>query len=398
MQKVVIVGAGHAGGVAAFLLRAAGFLGSISLIGDEEWPPYERPPLSKGLLAGRIPLEKTFLRSAAAYAEHQIDLRMGVRVEGLSRPEQLLTLSDGARATYDTLVLACGGRPRLLDLDTAVPVHYLRNLRDTLILRDKLRPGVRVVIIGAGFVGLEVAATARGMQCDVVVVEAADYVLSRVAPGEIGAFFESLHRRHGVQFRLGTRVNGIEKRGEAACVETSDGESILADVVVAGIGIVPNTELAIGAGLGVDDGILTDEFGRTSDPSIYAIGDVARHFSPIVDRHTRLECWQNAQDQARAIASIIAGGSEPYVTVPWLWTDQYEVVFQSAGSFNGADAVVWRGSPDQKKWVVFYLRQGKVAGGATINNPRDLRLIRKLVASGRTTQPEVLRDLNVELW
>lgn len=395
----VIVGAGHAGGRAAEALRSAGFSGRVTMIGNEAWPPYERPALSKELLVGKTEIDKLFVRPRSYYEEQRIDLRLGEWAETIDRSAACVVLSNGAKVAYDRLFLATGARPRPLPIPgvNGPGVFFVRNIDDSLNLRERLKPGARVLIIGAGFIGLEVAAAAKGLGCTVIVAELAMHPLGRVAPREIGLFFADLHRANGIELRTNTAVTEIAEADGGCIAYTGDGDRLKVDAVVIGVGAVPNTELAETAGLAVDDGIVTDEFGRTSDPAIYAAGDATRHFNPILGRHIRLETWQNAQNQAIAVAKVVAGGSEPYAEVPWFWTDQFDVNFQSAGAPLAWDQIVWRGQPEQRRCTIFYMHDAKVVGGACINNGRELRFVKKLIASGAPVRCEMLADPAVRL-
>jgi NADPH-dependent 2,4-dienoyl-CoA reductase/sulfur reductase-like enzyme len=393
-EHIVIAGAGHAGGCAAHVLRGAGFSGSITLIGNESHPPYERPPLSKELLAGAIPVEKTYLRPLEWYASSDVTLCLDTSVVSIDRFAQRLRLSDGAALPYDALLLTTGARARTLPfIDGADPrVFCVRDIKDSLALRERLQPGVRLAVIGAGFVGLEVAATARKAGCAVTVVEVAGQPLARVAPPEVGVYVADLHRRHGVDLRLNCAVRGLDTADACCGLQTADGDAIEADIVVVGTGAAPNAELAMAAGLAIDDGIVVDQFGRTSDPCIFAAGDVTRHFNPVLGRAIRLEAWQNAQNQATAVAKVMAGGSDPFAEVPWLWTDQYDMNMQVAGAPLGWDRIVYRGEPSGKSFMVFQIQSSKVVGCISMNAGRDMRFARMLIASGRTVDAEVLAD------
>jgi len=392
--RIVIVGAGHAGGRAAEALRGAGFKGEVLLIGEERHPPYERPPLSKELLAGTIDVEKIYVRPPAWYGEHGITLRLGTRVGEIDRGARRLRLEGGGSEAYDLLLLTTGARPRLLRGPGAKNPHvlYIRDIDHTLALRPRLGPGRRIAVIGAGFIGLEAAAIARKSGATVTVIEMAPQPLGRVAAPEIGAFFAALHREHGVELRLATGVAAIEESGEGLRILLTDGAAIEADLAIAGIGAVPNTELAAAAGLAVEDGIVVDEFGRSSDPAIFAAGDVTRHFNPILGRRIRLEAWQNAQNQAIAVAKIMAGGNQPFAEVPWFWTDQYDVNLQIAGTPERWDALVRRPGPNPRAFTLFYLQEGCVVGANTVNNPRDMRFAKLLIERGRRVEPERLAD------
>jgi len=396
---VVIIGAGHAGGRAAEALRSAAHKGRVTLIGSEAYPPYERPPLSKELLAGAIPHEKTFLRPASYYDETDIDLKLGATVAAIDRAAQRLALDAGGTIPYDALLLTTGARARRLALPggEGPRVFYLRDIDDALALRERLQEGTRLAVIGAGFIGLEVAATARKRGAAVTVLELAPHPLARVAAPEIGEFLAALHRRKGVDVRTGVKVTAIEDLGDTLRIAVEGSEPILADYVAIGIGAQPNTELAEAAGIETRDGILVDEFGRSNDPAIYAAGDVTRHFNPLLGRHVRLEAWQNAQNQGIAVAKVIAGGNTPFAEVPWFWTDQYETNLQMAGAPDRWDRVVWRGEPSDPGFTLFQLLEGKPVAAVTVNNARDMRFARMLIQRGQTVDPAVLGDKAAKL-
>jgi 3-phenylpropionate/trans-cinnamate dioxygenase ferredoxin reductase component len=396
---VVIVGGGHSGGTAASALRDAGHQGPVTIIGRENHPPYERPPLSKELLDSAVPVEKTYLRPAAWYEAQGIALKLGHIASAIDREAKRVQLEDGRAIPYDTLLLATGARARRLPLPggDGPHVYYLRDIEDSLALRQRLVPGVRLAVIGAGFIGLEVAAIARKRGVAVTVIELAPHVLARVAPSEIADFIADLHRRNDVEVLTNVAVTAIEDGGSGLAIRSAAGATIGADFAAIGIGAMPNTELAAAAGLEVKDGIVVDQFGRSSDPSVYAAGDVTRHFNPILGRHIRLEAWQNAQNQAIAVAKIIAGSEQPFAEVPWFWTDQYDVNLQMAGAPLAWDRVVWRGTREEGKFTLFQLAEGKPVSAITVNNARDMRFARQLVGLGRAVDPAALADRNMKL-
>ena len=396
---IVIVGAGHAGGRAAEALRSAGHQGAITLLGSENHPPYERPPLSKELLAGTIAVEKTYLRPREWYSEAGIDLRLGATAVAIDAAAQRVTLADGSMVPYDALLLTTGARARRLRIPggDGPRIYYLRDIADTLALRALLVPDIRVAVIGAGFIGLEIAATAAKRGAAVTVIELAPHVLARVAPPEIGAYVADLHRRNGVTIRTGVAVNAIEPAGDAVALVTQDGERIIADLVAIGVGAQPNTELAAAAGLVVEDGVRVDEFGRSSDPNIYAAGDVTRHFNPLVGRAIRLEAWQNAQNQAIAVAKVMAGGGQAFAEVPWFWTDQFDMNLQMAGAPENWDRLVWRGDPAERAFTVFHLADGIPVAVTTVNTARDMRFARMIVQRGLAVDPAALANKAVKL-
>lgn len=398
-EHVVIVGAGHAGGCAASALRTAGFSGRVTLVGSEKHPPYERPPLSKELLAGSIPAEKTYLRPFDWYAASDIGLRLETQVRRIDRRAQRLELSTGETLPYDALLLTTGARAKHLDVEGSVDerIHYIRDIDDALALRARIKPGARVAIVGAGFIGLEIAATARQVGCTVTVLEVADHPLLRVVPPEGGAYCADLHRTHGVNLELGCRVVGIDQTEQCCMIHTSNGSVVHTDLVAVGIGAVPNAELATESGLSVDNGIVVDEFGRSSDPAIFAAGDVTMHFNPLLGRSIRLEAWQNAQNQAIAVAKVMAGGREAFAEIPWLWTDQFSMNMQVAGAPATWDKVVRRGEPGSDSFILFQLMHDVPVGAVAINCGREMRFVRRLLARGQPVSASMLADRATKL-
>jgi 3-phenylpropionate/trans-cinnamate dioxygenase ferredoxin reductase component len=398
-RHILILGAGHAGGVASAALRRAGHQGPITLVGSETWLPYERPPLSKELLAGIIPVEKTFLRPLAFYEENGIALRLGETVAAIDRKMRRVELISGESLSYDSLLLTLGARARRLAMPGAnhPRVLYLRDIADSLALREKLAPGTRLAVIGAGFIGLEAAAVAKKRGCDVTVLEMQKAPLQRVAAPEIGNYMAALHRRNGVTVETGVTPVRIEPKDGGLSLSLASGETVEADILLAGIGAQPNTELAAASGLAIEDGVVVDEFGRTSDPDIYAAGDVTRHFNPLLGRRIRLESWQNAQNQAFAVAKAMAGGREPFAEIPWFWTDQFDVNLQMAGAPDKWDALAWRGDVGDKAFTVFYMRGGVPVGCNTVNNGRDMRAARELIARRRPVDGKRLADKTIKL-
>ena len=396
-DAIVILGAGHAGGRMAEALRAAGVAAPIHLVGEEAYPPYERPPLSKDLLAGKVAVESTFIQPLAFWTEHAVTLHLGMRAEAIDRAARRVRLSDGSALEYGVLVLATGGRPRRLALPGADTkrLRYLRDIEDAKALQAALRPGTRLAVIGAGVIGLEVAASARGLGADVTVLELAPMPLGRVVDATVGEWFLALHRRNGVDFRMGVRPVEIRDTGAGATIVLADGGTLEADVIVAGIGIHPNSELAAAAGLAVEDGVVVDAHGRTADPAIFAVGDVACAFHPSLGRHQRLEAWRCAENQPRAVAQVIAGGAAPYDEVPWMWSDQYDVNLQVAGLPRAVDQTIRRGGDD--RFTLVQLRDGAVVGGVTVNQGRDMRPIQQMIAKAARPDPARLADPAVQL-
>ncbi|WP_157248090.1 NAD(P)/FAD-dependent oxidoreductase [Nonomuraea typhae] len=375
MATFVIVGAGLAGAKAAQTLRDEGFDGEIVLIGAESERPYERPPLSKGYLQGKSEREKIFVHTADWYAEHDIDLRLGLRATRLDLDSHTVRLSDGSRQPYQKLLIATGSSPRRLP----GPARYLRTVQDSEALKERFAQGGRVIVVGAGWIGLETAAAARTAGCTVTVVEPEPTPLHRVLGRELGEIFAGVHRRNGVELRLGTTVAEITQTG----VRLSSGERLEADLVVVGIGAAPDTGLAVEAGLDVSDGILTDAALRTSDPDVYAAGDVAESFNPLYGRRLRVEHWANALNGGPAAARSMLGQEVVYDRVPYFFTDQFELGMEFSGDVEGYDEVVFRGSVDDLEFVAYWLRDNIVVAGMNVNVWGDVvGEIQELIRSG----------------
>ncbi|WP_162256364.1 FAD-dependent oxidoreductase [Arthrobacter sp. Soil736] len=396
---VIIVGAGHSGVAVAAGLRARGWEGGILLLEAEKETPYERPPLSKELLKEGAPDESAVLRKEKFYEDKRIDRFRGITAESIDRKGATVLLSDGSRHAYHRLVIATGSRARPLTVPGAelAGVQSLRTRDDALELKRLLVRGARVAIIGAGYIGLEVAAAAAAKGCEVTVLEFQDRVMSRVTSEPVSRHFERLHEQHGVRFIFGAAVTAIEGDERAECVVTADGTAVRADVVLAGIGVLPNQELAAEAGLECRDGILVDGDGRTSDPAIYATGDVTRFTSPIDGASQRLECIQNAQAQADRVAAHITGQHAAVPEIPWFWTVQHGVRLQTAGVRHPEDDVIVRGVPADGRFSVVYLRAGRLAAVDTIAGLTDFRPARKLIAQGARIDPTLAADPGIPL-
>lgn len=396
---IVIVGAGHAGGRAAQALRHAGYAGPVTLVGEERYQPYERPPLSKELLVNDTDLAKAHILKPEFYAENNIDLRLGSAAIAIDRGGRTVTLADGAVLPYTQLLLTTGARVRKLPVPGAEQdgVFYVRDFNDTLALRPRLVPGAKVVVIGGGFIGLETAASAAKRGASVTVLEGADRLMGRAVAPAIGEYFADLHKSKGVDIRLGVGVEAIDGAGKVTGVRLRGGEVVPADVVVVGIGILPNIELAQMAGLDVDNGIVVDAHGRTSDPAIWAAGDVAAQPHAGVGRRVRLESYQNAQNQSMTVARNMAGGSETYEDNLWVWSDQHDVNLQMTGFPEGYDDLIWRGDKASGSFMLFYMRQGKVIAVNTVNLGREMRPAQRLMTSGKTFTAEQLTDPAVKL-
>jgi 3-phenylpropionate/trans-cinnamate dioxygenase ferredoxin reductase subunit len=390
-MKVVIVGAGHAGGSVASMLKASAFEGETVLIGAEPVAPYQRPPLSKAWLKGEADLDSLLLRPAAYYAEQGIDLRTGLVANAISPADRTVTLSDGSVETYDALILATGSVARRLTVPGAdrPDLIELRTLPDAERLKAKLGPGCRLVIVGGGYVGLETAASARGLGAEVVLLERLDRVLKRVASEPLSAFFTERHRAAGVDIRLDVEVAGIEEGG----VRLSDGTQVAGDVILVGIGALANDGLARAAGLACDPagsgGIIVDEMARTSDPAIYAIGDVTVRPVPVHDCTMRLESVPNALEQARQAAHAIVGRAQAAPEVPWFWSDQYDIKLQIAGLPQDSDRTVVRGDPATGRFAVFHLCGDRIICVEAVSAPPEFMAGKQLI--GRRTPVDIAR-------
>jgi 3-phenylpropionate/trans-cinnamate dioxygenase ferredoxin reductase subunit len=398
MQTHVIVGAGQAGGQAARTMRECGFEGRIIVLGEEPHPPHQRPPLSKAVLLGKVPPEKTHLYKDEWYAENDVELRLCMAVTGVEADAHRLTLHDGTTLEYDKLLLATGATLRRLEIPGAeLPaVHYLRSIEDAVVLQSACQPGVRLVVVGGGFIGLEVAASARQLGCEVTVLEATDRLMGRAMDAWMGAYFERLHARHGVTIRLQQEITEIAADGEATKVVTTQG-TVTADVIVAGIGIVPNDSLARQIGAEVDNGVVVDTQGRTSVKDIFACGDVACHHNSRLGRRLRLESWENAQNQAITAASTMCGKQSHYDPVPWFWTNQFDVNLQLAGVPPDWDARVVRGDPDSGPFTVFYLAGDSIVACSAVNNAREMRSARTLIQQSVPVTAQQLQDPETDL-
>lgn len=398
-ERVVIVGAGQAGAQVAVSLRQLGFAGDLTLLGEEPHLPYQRPPLSKGYLSGEMALERTWLRSEGYYQKHGIDVRRGARARRILRPARALVLEDGSRVDYDVLVLCTGTAARRLPVPGVdLPgVFYLRTLADSDALKAAIRQGMRAVIIGGGYIGLEVAASLAKLGAAVTVIEALERVMNRVVAPPVSAFFAAEHARHGVEVITGAVVAALEGAGGIERVVCSDGREFAADLAVIGIGAVPSDELAREAGLEVDNGVVVDAFGRTSDPAIFAAGDVTNHPNALFERRLRLESVHNAMEQAKAVARAIAGQPQPYTDVPWFWSDQYDLKLQIAGIGDPDDELVMRGDPATRAFSCLHLQGGRLVAIDCVNRGADFLAAKPLIREAATLDRTRAADLDTKL-
>lgn len=401
-QTFVIVGAGLAGAKAAEALRIDGFDGAVVLIGDETDRPYDRPPLSKDYLQGKSEKEKIYIHPAGWYAEHNVDLRVQSRVTAIDRAAHSVSTADEQRVTYDKLLLATGSTPRRLRVPGADlnGVYYLRRVGDCEALKAAFTSAVRVAIIGAGWIGLETAAAARAAGCQVTAVERSELPLLAALGAEVAETYATLHRSHGVDLRLNCGVHEITgETGKVTGLRLADGSVLEADAVIVGVGIVPNTELAEAAGLRVDNGIFVDEHLATTDPDVFAAGDVANSYYPLLGTHVRLEHWSAALHQGPVAAANMMGRNLSYDRVPYFFSDQYDSGMEYSGYAprNGYDSVVLRGDVSTGEFIAFWLRDGRVLAGMNVNTWDVSDAIEMLVRSGERIDPVKLADPRMPL-
>jgi 3-phenylpropionate/trans-cinnamate dioxygenase ferredoxin reductase subunit len=396
-NTVVIAGAGQAASQAVVSLRQNGFEGRVVMVGEEPYFPYQRPPLSKKFLAGELDASRLLLRQEQFYPEHQVEVMLGTRVSRIDPGSRMAGLSSGTALHYDKLVIATGSRPRKVDLPghQLAGVHYLRTIDDVEQIRGNFRPGASLVIVGAGYIGLEVAAVAISRGLKVTVIEMANEVLARVEAPPVSAFMAGVHREAGVEILCNTGLKAFTGTTRLKGVVASDGREIPADLAIVGIGVLPNVELAQEAGIVCDNGIMVDEYCRTSDPDVLAIGDCTNHPNGLLGRRLRLESVHNALEQAKTAASTILGSLEPYNQVPWFWSDQYDLKLQIAGLSSRSDQAVIRGEPKSRSFAAFFLNDGRLAAVYAINSPREFMLSKKLIALGARPDPALLGDTSV---
>jgi 3-phenylpropionate/trans-cinnamate dioxygenase ferredoxin reductase subunit len=398
-ETVVIAGAGHAAGQAVAALKQRKFSGKIILIGDEPHLPYQRPPLSKKFLAGEMPPERLYLKPASFYDDDNIDVRLDTRIESIDRDAHRVRTAAGEDIAYDKLILALGSRARRVPVPGAgLPgVHYLRSIADVDAIRAAVAKSKRLVIVGAGYIGLEVAAVCRQLGLEVTVIEMADRVMSRVVSPNVSDFYQLEHTNQGVKLMLATGLEAFAGKRRLKLVITDTGQTIRADFAVVGVGIVPNTELAEAAGFEVDNGIVVNDQCQTADPDVYAIGDCTNHPNDIYKQRIRLESVHNALEQAKTAADNICGVATHYSQVPWFWSDQYDLKLQIAGLSQGYDQVVLRGDPASRSFSCLYIKEGMLIAVDAINSPRDFMQSKALIAKHAVCDPEKLADTGVAL-
>lgn len=399
-KRIVVIGGGQAAAQAIQSLRMGGYTGALTLVGDEPVLPYQRPPLSKAYMKGEFAEERLYFKPSNWYADNKIDLVLSTRATGIDRTTRKVNLENGGHLDYDALIIATGSRPRLLpiegvDLDQ---VHELRSLADVERIRPQMVAGRSIVIVGAGYIGLEAAAVARQMGLNVTVLEMAPRVLARVTSPVMSEFYEAEHRRQGVDIRTGTSLSKLEgKDGAVTTAVLGDGTKLDADLVLVGIGILPNEELARESGIACNNGILVDRDARTSDPRIFAAGDCACRPLVHFGRSGRLESVHNAIEQGKLAAAAILGKPRPIEDCPWFWSDQYDLKLQIAGLSQGYDQIVLRGSPDDRKFAAFYLKNGTLIAVDAINSPPEFLASKKLIMSGAKIPADILADTSIPM-
>jgi 3-phenylpropionate/trans-cinnamate dioxygenase ferredoxin reductase component len=397
---VVIVGGGHAGGTAAAMLRQFEYDGQITIIGEEPIAPYQRPPLSKAWLKGEADAESLALRPDSFYAEQDITLRLSTTARSIDRTGRTVSLEDGETVPYQILIIATGARARRLPLPGSdlAGVQVLRSAADAEMLKLALGPGKRLAVVGGGYIGLEAAASARALGAEAVVIEALPRILARSSCEVLSNFFTDYHQAHGVGFELGATIVGFEdKDGHVAGVKLADGRVIACDDVVIGIGIIPNDEIARDAGLECSNGVVVDLDARTSDPSVFAIGDVTQRPLPLYARSHRLESVANALEQARQAAAAIAGHPPPPHEVTWNWSDQYDIKLQLAGVASDSDELLVRGDPAEARFAVFHLKGDVIRAVEAINAPAEFMAGKQLIGSQRPIDRAKLADTTVSM-
>jgi 3-phenylpropionate/trans-cinnamate dioxygenase ferredoxin reductase subunit len=396
-ENIVIIGAGQAGQQAVQSLRSEGFKGAITMVGDEAYPPYQRPPLSKAYLLGSFERPRLFLKPDSFYEEAGCELLLSTSAKAIHRANRTVELTDGRLLAYDKLLLATGARVRKLRCPGAdLPgIHYLKTIADVDGLQAVFQAGKRIAIVGGGYIGLEVAAVGAKRGLDVTVFEAMDRLMARAVSPQLSAFYAAEHEKAGVKLRLNTGVEGFEGNGKVERIKAG-GQTYEADIVLVGIGVVPCDELAVHAGLGSEDGIVVDQNARTGDPHIWSAGDCTRHVGR--EGHSiRLECVQNAIDQAKHAALAMVGKPKIYSEVPWFWSDQYDLKLQIAGLARPTDTLVQRGDPASRKFAVFHLRDGVVAAVEAVNAAPEYLVGKKMIAEGKKIAAETLADTSIPM-
>ena len=398
-EHFLIIGSGQAAAQAVQTLRQEKFSGSITIVGEEAYPPYQRPPLSKKYLAGELSVERLYLKPISHYKNKDVTMRLGEKVTALEPEKSRVVLENGQTITFSRLLLATGSHVRKLqipgeDLDG---IHYLHTIKDADAIAEGLKRGSQLVIVGAGYIGLEVAAVAIKRGVAVTVLEALDRVMARVVSPEISNFYLDYHQKRGVNILCNTAVTRFSGKNKVERVETADGKHFPCDRVIVGIGVEPAVELAEAAGLACNNGILVDEFARTQHPDIFAAGDCTNHPNHQTGTRVRLESVHNAIEQAKTAASNMLGKPKRYEDVPWFWSDQYHIKLQIAGLSQGYDDVVVRGDPANESFAAFYFKGGKLISVDAVNAPAEFLSAKRLIAADADISPETVADISVSM-
>ena len=399
MENLLIIGAGQSAIQCISTLKKEGYSGSITLVGEEEHLPYQRPPLSKGFLEDSIDKERLYFKKLEFFTENKVQLYLGLAAEKLNIENQKVYLSDNSELAFDKLVLATGSRVRYLDFPGSElnSIFYLRGLDDAEAIKKDLETSDNLVIIGAGYIGLEAAAIAAKKNKTVTVIEMADRVMNRTVDPQISEYYLNLHQSYGVKFHFNTSLETINKASDSMEVVCSDGTEVKADSVLIGAGVIPNIELAKDSGIYCDNGIIVDEFGQTNFKNIYACGDCTNHPNKILNKNLRLESVHNAMEQAKTVASSVLNNPMEYSQVPWFWSDQYDHKLQIVGLSGDHDLVTMRGNTNDAKFMLFYTKDEELIAVDAINNPKEFLISRKLVANKVKIKPNVISDLNTNL-
>ena len=399
MENLLIIGAGQSAIQCISTLKKEGYSGSITLVGEEEHLPYQRPPLSKGFLEDSLNKERLYFKKLEFFTENKVQLYLGLSAEKLEIDNQKVYLSDNSVLEFDKLVFATGSRVRLLDFPGSElkSIFYLRDLDDAEAIKKDLETSENLVIIGAGYIGLEAAAIVAKKNKKVTIIEMADRVMNRTVDPQISEYYLNLHQSYGVQFHFNTSLEAINKVSDSLEVVCSDGTKVKADSVLIGAGVVPNIGLAEEAGIYCDNGIIVDEFGQTNFKNIYACGDCTNHPNKILNKNLRLESVHNAMEQAKTVASSVMNNPMEYSQVPWFWSDQYDHKLQIVGLSGDHDLVTMRGNTNDAKFMLFYTKDEELIAVDAINNPKEFLISRKLVANKVKIKPKVISDLNTNL-
>ena len=399
MNEIVVIGSGQAAIQTVMSLKRNEFTGSIKVIGEEDHLPYQRPPLSKDFLLEEYKPERVSLKKKEFYEENGVDLILGKRAESIDTILKEITLSDENKIRYDQLVIATGSRVRKLNAPGSDKkgIYYLRDLDDANALKQRLKKNKKMVIVGAGYIGLEVASVAASLGVEVTVIEMANRVMNRTVDPMISSYYQKLHESHGVKIHLDNGLKAFEGDDSVNAVLCSDGLMLEAELVVIGAGVLPNQEIAIEAGLECNNGIMVNEFGETSTAHVYACGDCTNHPNKGLNTRLRLESVHNAMEQSKTVANTIMGNKEPYDQVPWFWSDQYDHKLQLVGISGDHDEVVMRGLESEQKFLLFYLKNSELIAVNAINSSKEFLICRKLVANKVKISSDVIKDQSVNL-